>query len=132
MPRISTTAVSPNQEQVDFNTAFDHFLATINKAQKEYHKNSPCKYSDDPAAKEDDGFFYGPAQVDVGSKYLRVMTRSGSSRTAYCFVEKATGNIFKCASWKAPAKGVRSSIFTPEQWETIPPAHLIFGSWLYR
>ena len=117
---------------MDFQAALDHFLATINKAQQEYHKDSPCKYSDDPAAKVEDGFFYGPVQVEAGSKYLKLVKRSGQSHSVYCFVEKATGNILKAASWKSPAKGIRSSIFTPEKWETIDPANLIFGSWLYR
>lgn len=32
------------------------------------------------------------------------------SRSVYCFIEKATGNILKAAGWAAPAKGVRGSI----------------------
>lgn len=117
---------------MDFQAALNHFLATINKAQQERHKDGPCFYSDDPNAKVEDGFFYGPIEVQPGSKNLKLVIRSGQSRSVYCFVEKATGNILKAASWKAPAKGIRSSIFTPEQWETLSPASLIFGSWLYR
>jgi hypothetical protein len=35
-------------------------------------------------------------------------------RGAYCFIDKTTGDVLKAASWKAPAKGVRSNIFAAD------------------
>ncbi len=48
-------------------------------------------------------------RAEPGRKFIRVLV--GSS--VYLFIEKATGDIYKAASWKAPAKGVRGSIWNP-------------------
>ena len=57
-------------------------------------------------------------KVEPGSRYIRVVTyREHDGRVvehaAYCFVEKATGDIFKAASYKAPAKHARGNITDP-------------------
>lgn len=56
--------------------------------------------------------------VDPGGKrWIRIVTTriesSGNEgqRCVYCFVERATGLVFMSASWKAPAKHSRGSIF---------------------
>lgn len=51
-----------------------------------------------------------------GQKYLRVVQHDadGPSRSAWAFVEVATGNILKCEGWKRPAKGVRGSIYAKD------------------
>ena len=35
------------------------------------------------------------------------MIDCGGSRSVHAFVDKKTGEVYKSASWKAPAKGVR-------------------------
>ena len=46
--------------------------------------------------------------VDTGRKYHKVMmTTDGNSRSVHCFIDKKTGEVYKAASIKAPAKGVR-------------------------
>jgi len=66
-----------------------------------------------------------------GVKYTRIVqqTRYQDGRTAgrsvYCFVD-AEGNILKSAGWKAPAKGVRSTLATVDISKVDP-----YGSWLY-
>ena len=46
--------------------------------------------------------------IETGKKYHKVvMIDGGSSRSVHCFVDKNTGEVYKSASWKAPAKGVR-------------------------
>ena len=64
-----------------------------------------------------------------GVKYTRVIKASAGnadSRSVYCFVD-ADGNIYKPAGWKAPAKGVRSTLATFDINSADP-----FGGWLYR
>jgi hypothetical protein len=51
------------------------------------------------------------AEVAMGSKYAKVIAKD-SSRCVYCFVNKQTGEIFKPASWAAPAKHARGNIFS--------------------
>lgn len=46
--------------------------------------------------------------IESGKKYHKViMIDGGGSRSVHCFVDKQTGQVYKSASWKAPAKGVR-------------------------
>lgn len=51
----------------------------------------------------------------VGQKYIKIITvgGNGTSRSVYCFLDYA-GRIYKAASWKAPAKWARGSIFDPD------------------
>ena len=65
-------------------------------------------------------------QGDAGVKYTRVINISCGSRSVYCFVDHA-GNIYKSASWKSPAKGVRSTLATVDM-STVDQ----YGGWLYR
>jgi hypothetical protein len=47
-------------------------------------------------------------QVETGKKYHKViMVNSNMSRSVHCFIDKQTGEVYKSASWKSPAKGVR-------------------------
>lgn len=57
-------------------------------------------------------------EMQRGSKFIRVVSRdkwpnesAPTNGYVYCFIEIATGNIYKAAGWKAPAKHVRGSIF---------------------
>jgi hypothetical protein len=49
-----------------------------------------------------------------GRKFARIVITQGSSRSAYGFVDLATGDLLKSASWKTPAKGKRGNIFDPD------------------
>ena len=57
----------------------------------------------------------GPYRVvtaEPGRKYIKLVVASGVSRSVYCFLDM-DGNIYKAATWKAPAKHVRGSVFDP-------------------
>jgi hypothetical protein len=46
--------------------------------------------------------------IEGGRKYHKVWMETGAgSRSIHCFVDKKTGEVYKPASVKAPAKGVR-------------------------
>jgi hypothetical protein len=46
--------------------------------------------------------------IESGKKYHKIiMIDGGNSRSVHAFVDKKTGEVYKSASWKAPAKGVR-------------------------
>lgn len=67
----------------------------------------------------------GPCQqleVEPGRKFFKLVTvdrpmsdsfKSSPSRSVYCFIDMV-GNIYKAATWKAPAKHIRGSIFDPD------------------
>lgn len=48
--------------------------------------------------------------AEPGRKYIKLVVTSFGSRSVYCFLDRS-GNIYKSASWKAPAKHIRGSIF---------------------
>jgi hypothetical protein len=47
-------------------------------------------------------------KVETGRKYHKVIFYDGGGqRSCHAFVDTKTGEVYKSASWKAPAKGVR-------------------------
>lgn len=44
---------------------------------------------------------------ETGKKYHKIIMVANGSRSVHAFVDKKTGEIYKSASWKSPAKGVR-------------------------
>lgn len=75
----------------------------------------------------------------VGKKYIKLIQASVTSqadnvltnrgRCVYMFIDKETGNIYKPASAKAPAKGIRFHI---DQLVEHPSICDQYGSFLYR
>jgi hypothetical protein len=71
------------------------------------------------ALKDDasDGYDY---IIESGRKYHKiVMIDCGGSRSVHAFVDKKTGEVYKSASWKSPAKGVRYDLRIIEQREWL-------------
>jgi hypothetical protein len=110
------------QEDVnkDFDTALSDFLQD---SQKKIDDNN-TKYTYVQRNKLDK--LVGPKYV----KIVDVLTSSEGkviSRSAWAFVDKETGDVFKPASWKAPAKHARANIYKPDSWKTVSvygPAYL--------
>ena len=64
-----------------------------------------------------DGYQY---IIESGNKYHKiVMIDCGGSRSVHAFVDKKTGEVYKSASWKSPAKGVRYDLRIIEQREWL-------------
>jgi len=77
---------------------------------------------------------YYQLEINPGRKYLRVQSFLVSNgerergNSAFMFVEKETGAVYKPASWKSPAKGIRFYIESlVENPEIVDP----YGSFLY-
>ena len=65
--------------------------------------------------KTDDYKFY----IESGRKYHKLIMETGAgSRSVHAFVDKKTGEVYKPASWKAPAKHVRFNlcIISDREW----------------
>jgi len=54
--------------------------------------------------------------VMYGQKFARVVRNGGdnSSRSVHCFVDLNNGDIYKAATWAAPAKHVRGNIMSAD------------------
>jgi len=49
--------------------------------------------------------------IESGRKYHKlIMETNGNSRSVHAFVDKNSGAVYKSASWKAPAKGIRFNL----------------------
>jgi hypothetical protein len=60
-----------------------------------------------------------PLTYTDGGKFVKVLLDSGNSKAAYCFVEKATGDVYKAASFKAPAKNhSRANIYNEDSYKS--------------
>lgn len=70
--------------------------------------------------------------IESGKKYHKiVMIDGGSSRSVHAFIDKKTGEVYKSASWKAPAKGVRYDLRIIEQREWLFEHADWSGGYLY-
>lgn len=58
-------------------------------------------------------------EIQSGSRFDKIVKStacgdSSESRSVYAFIEKKTGDIYKPASWKAPAKHARGNIYAED------------------
>lgn len=53
-----------------------------------------------------------------GRKFVK-LTRDGNS--VYCFIDVTTGEVFKPASWKAPAEHARGNVLDQSTWGCFGP-----------
>jgi len=49
-------------------------------------------------------------EIEWGRKFAKINIISWGQKSVHCFVEMATGDIYKAATFRAPAKGVRGNI----------------------
>ena len=70
--------------------------------------------------------------IEEGRKYHKIMmeTESGS-RSVHAFVDKKTGDVYKAASFKAPAKGIRFNLCIMSDREWLFENADWAGSYLY-
>lgn len=69
---------------------------------------------------------------ETGRKYHKVIMNANGSRSVHCFIDKKTGSVYKSASWKAPAKGVRYDLRLIEQREWLLENATWCGGYLYK
>ena len=79
----------------------------------------PHPYSDNPQYHEDriqefkDGKCDYDFVIESGRKYHKVVMVS-NQRSVHAFVDKKTGELYKAASWRGPAKDVRLTYLIPQ------------------
>ena len=80
-------------------------------------KNGECDYD----------FF-----IEEGRKYLKIVMDARGSKSVHAFVDKKTGDVYKAASFKSPAKGVRYNLNIINQREWLYEHADWAGSYLYK
>ena len=68
---------------------------------------------------------------ETGRKYHKIVMNAAGSRSVHAFVDKKTGEVYKSASWKSPAKGVRYDLRLIEQREWLLEHADWAGGYLY-
>lgn len=98
---VTLRSLHGNEVRLDF--VIEHLNAKI----ATYYKNI-YGYPDMEAGS------YPQLVPEFGSKYIRLVNhRFGKNDGVYCFLDYE-GNIYKSASYKAPAKHIRGSVFDPD------------------
>jgi hypothetical protein len=71
--------------------------------------------------------------IEEGRKYLKIMqTDTSGGGAVHAFVDKKTGELYKAASYKAPAKGVRFDLRIIEEREMVFENCDWAGGYLYK
>ena len=68
---------------------------------------------------------------ETGRKYHKIIMDANGSRSVHAFVDKKTGEVYKSASFKAPAKGVRYDLRLIKDREWLLENADWAGSYLY-
>ena len=73
-------------------------------------------------------------EIQTGRKYHKIWHVDNGSRSCHAFIDKKTGEVYKPASYKAPAKGVRFNLLIIKEREyLLNPANCDWaGGYLYR
>jgi hypothetical protein len=76
--------------------------------------------------------------IESGRKYHKIImvidngpNRMGPSRSVHAFIDKKTGEVYKSAGWKSPAKGVRYDLRMIEHREWLLENADWAGGYLY-
>ena len=70
--------------------------------------------------------------IESGRKYHKIMMNAHGSRSVHAFVDKKTGEMYKAASIKQPAKGVRFNLNVITEREFVLEHCDWAGGYLYR
>jgi hypothetical protein len=70
--------------------------------------------------------------VKTGRKYLKLIFRdTGGQKSVHAFIDRTTGDVYKPASWQAPAKHVRYNVLDEESRERLYDQADWAGGYLY-
>ena len=92
-------SIKSHQRSVDLGESIDYHNARIQEL-----KNDKCDYD---------------FTLETGRKYHKVIMSANGSRSIHCFIDKKTGEVYKAATFKSPAKGVRYDLRIIEQREWL-------------
>lgn len=71
--------------------------------------------------------------ITNGRKYAKVVSTysDGNNSSVFCFIDRKTGDVYKAATWKSPAKHVRYTITDEESAQELAHKSDAYGSFLY-
>ena len=97
----------------------------INKEENvDYHKEQIDKLCEGEGV---DQYIY-----TKGKKYAKIIHVSHGQRSAHAFVDLTNGDVYKSATWSAPAKGVRYNLMDEKSCEDMYKRADWAGGYLYK
>lgn len=109
-------SIRSHQNAIDKNGIVDESYVPYHQERIEKLKNGECDYE---------------FTIESGRKYHKIIMNARGAKSAHAFVDKKTGEVYKSASWKSPAKGVRYDLRLIEQREWLLKNADWAGSYLY-
>jgi hypothetical protein len=86
-----------------FETALADYLADIQKAtDKDFETNYPRLFNSE---------LHPKYLAQPGKKWVKIVRADAAQKSVFCFVDPQTGDLYKAATWNAPAKGIRGNIY---------------------
>ena len=111
----------------------DFVQTSIKRARFLMPSSDNPQYWEDRIAEYKEGKDVYKFSIDTGRKYHKIVqTCSDGSQSVHAFVDKKTGELYKAASWKAPAKGVRFDLRIISQREDVFENCDWAGGYLYQ
>lgn len=111
------------EQKVIVRRAIDQFIEFLNQAEAKFIAERF------PTLKADTFW------VDAGKKYLRIAqgNADGTGARVHCFIDALTGDVYKAATWKAPAlNGARYNLLDEASLEKLKQVWDPYGSYLYK
>jgi hypothetical protein len=68
-------------------------------------------------------------EVDRLVKWWKVVQVAYGQRSVHAFLDPATGDVYKAAGWKAPAKGARYNLLDDASYTTMLARLALPGGW---
>ena len=83
--------------------------------------------------KNDRGIYSdGKFIISRGNRYLKIISvKCANQQSVHAFVDKNTGEVYKAASWKSPAKNVRFNLMDDESRKLCYENCDVYGCYLY-
>ena len=110
-------SIDSHEKSIYLADAGDSFSTNYHQSCIDALKNGECDYD----------FF-----IKEGRKYLKIVMSAQGSESVHAFVDKKTGEVYKAASYKGPAKGVRFDLNIPEHRAWLLENADWAGSYLYK
>lgn len=70
-------------------------------------------------------------EIAIGKKYIKLIQISWGSRSIHAFIDRKTGEVYKPASFKAPAKHVRYKLLDDQSFQQCIDEADWAGGYLY-
>jgi hypothetical protein len=108
-------------------------MSTTKYHREQMNRGFDVEYHDKRLKEIADGTYDFKCKFEIvtGRKYYKVVYNDAGHRSVHCFVDKVTGDVYKSASWNAPAKGVRYNLLNEDSRELCYSRVDWAGGYLY-